>query len=206
MPIQMAYNILADSEYGVYDSIIVKVRDENKLNDTITAIESKLKMIRHVTDKTKDFTVTSNKQMQETRSAMMSTMNSFLLAIASVSLIVGAVGVANSMFTSVLEKTKQIGIMKAIGARNHDILMIFLLNAGLIGLVGGLIGAFFGTLLSGLLPMLMSGVRIVGRETIVSWQSLVVALAGSVLIGIISGIVPAYQASKLKPVDALRYE
>ncbi len=144
--------------------------------------------------------------MQETRSEMMSSMNTFLLAIAAVSLIVGAVGVANTMFTSVLEKTKEIGIMKAIGARNKDIMAIFLFNAALIGLVGGFIGIIFGILLSGILPALMGDVGMFRSGTFVSLESIIISLTVSVGIGIIAGFVPAYQASKLKPVDALRYE
>ncbi len=155
MPIQMAYQVLDDKDNGVYDSIIVKIKDEDNLDAVIEKIENKLMLSRHVTEKDRDFTVSSNKQIQEQRAEIMASMNMFLIAIAAVSLIVGAVGIANTMFTSVLEKTKQIGIMKAIGARNKDILLIFLFNAGLIGLVGGILGIFLGALLSGSLPALM---------------------------------------------------
>ena len=169
-------------------------------------IENKLMLVRHVTAKTKDFSLSSSKLMQETRSEMMSSINSFLVAIAAVSLIVGAVGIANTMFTSVLEKTKEIGIMKAIGARNKDIMYIFLLNAALIGLVGGFLGSVFGVILSGTLPALMGETGMLRGGTFVSVNAIMLALSVSVIIGIASGIVPAYQASKLKPVDALRYE
>ncbi|MBN2421981.1 ABC transporter permease [Candidatus Woesearchaeota archaeon] len=206
MPIQMAYKVLDDKENNVYDSIVIKVKDEEKLDETIEKIEKKLMMVRHVTEKTKDFSISSSKQMQETRSEMMSSMNAFLVAIAGVSLIVGAVGVANTMFTSVLEKTKEIGIMKAIGARNRDIMIIFLLNAALIGLVGGFIGIVFGIILSGALPALMGEVGMLREGTFVSVNSIFMAISVSVIIGIIAGFVPAYQASKLRPVDALRYE
>jgi putative ABC transport system permease protein len=206
MPIQMAYQVLEDKENDVYDSITIKIKDENQLDAVIEKIEKKLMMIRHVTEKTKDFSVTSSKKMQETRSEMMSTMNTFLIAIAAVSLIVGAVGIANTMFTSVLEKTKEIGIMKAIGARRRDIMAIFLLNAALIGFVGGIIGVVFGGILSGALPALMGESGMLRGGTFVSLNSIIIALSVSVGIGIAAGIIPAYQASKLKPVDALRYE
>ena len=200
------FGLIHDKENGVYDSIIVKIKDENDLDAVIEKIEGKLMLSRHVTEKDKDFTVSSNKQMQEQRSEMMSSMNAFLVAIAAVSLIVGAVGIANTMFTSVLEKTKQIGIMKAIGARNKDILLIFLLNAGLIGLVGGLLGVIFGTILSGSLPALMGEVGMLRGGTFVSLHLALVGLGVSVFVGIAAGIFPAYKASRLKPVDALRYE
>ncbi|MFH0875022.1 MAG: ABC transporter permease [archaeon] len=206
MPIQMAYQMLEDKENGIYDSIVIKVKDEERLDEVIAKIENKLMMVRHVTEKTKDFSISSSKQMQETRSEMMSSMNAFLVAIAAVSLIVGAVGVANTMFTSVLEKTKEIGIMKAIGARNKDIMTIFLLNAALIGLVGGFLGIIFGTILSGVLPAMMGEVGMLRGGTFVSIDSIFIALSVSVVIGVLAGFIPAYQASKLKPVDALRYE
>jgi putative ABC transport system permease protein len=206
MPLQMAYQVLTDKENGVYDTVVIKVKDENQLDATIQKIDTKLMMVRHVTDKTKDFSITSSKQLQETRTETMSSMNAFLLAIAAVSLIVGAVGIANTMFTSVLEKTKEIGIMKAIGARNKDIMYIFIFNAALIGLVGGLLGIILGILLSGVLPALMGQVAFLRAGTFVSPHSIILALSVSTIIGILAGFVPAYQGSKLKPVDALRYE
>jgi putative ABC transport system permease protein len=206
MPISMAYQVVEDKENGVYDSVVIKVKDEENLDETINKTEKKLMIIRHVTEKTKDFSISSSKKMQETRSSAMSSMNTFLVAIAAVSLIVGAVGIANTMFTSVLEKTKEIGIMKAIGARNRDIMSIFLLNAALIGLVGGILGVVFGTILSAFIPALMGETGMLRGGTFVSFDSIIISLSVSVLIGIIAGAIPAYQASKLKPVDALRYE
>jgi putative ABC transport system permease protein len=206
MPIQMAYQLLDDKEKDVYDSITIKIRNEEELDYVIEKIEKKLMMVRHVTEKNKDFSVSSNKQQQEARAEMMSSMNIFLLAIAAVSLIVGAVGIANTMFTSVLEKTKEIGIMKAIGGRNRDILLIFLMNAGLIGLIGGVIGVFLGGILSGLLPTLMGEEGFFRGGTFVSLTSVILAVSISMGIGIVAGLIPAYKASRLKPVDALRYE
>ena len=211
MPLNNAYEVIEDKEKGVYDSIIIQVKDEEQLDQTIATIEEKLRIARHVNEKEQDFTISSNKEKQEQRAEMMSSMTTFLTAIAAVALLVGAVGIANTMFTSVLEKTKEIGIMKAIGARNNDILTIFLLNAALIGLIGGLLGIVFGYLLSGVLPALMGeagGVmsRMGSAGSVISLNSVFLALGMSVFIGIISGVIPAYKASKLKPVDALRYE
>lgn len=211
MPIDMAYEILEDKEKGVYDSIVIQVKNEDELDQAIENIEQKLMIIRHVTENKKDFTISSNKQSNEARAEMMSSMTMFLTAIAAVALLVGAVGIANTMFTSVLEKTKEIGIMKAIGARNKDILAIFLLNAALIGFIGGLLGVIFGFLLSGFLPVLMGmGGGIMGRMgssgSVVNMTSVGLALGISVFIGMAAGAIPAYQASRLKPVDALRYE
>jgi len=206
MPIQMAYQVIPEKTNGIYDTLVVKIKDENLLDEVITKIQDKLMISRHVTEKNKDFSISSRKEMQQTRADTMNSMNTFLLAIAAVSLIVGSIGIANTMFTSVLEKTKEIGIMKAVGARNQDILQIFLFNAAFIGLVGGILGIILGTILSGFMPALMGGLPMARGTTLVTLNSITMALSVSVNVGILAGIIPAYQASKLKPVDALRYE
>jgi putative ABC transport system permease protein len=202
----MAYQVIPEKTNGIYDTFVVKIKDENQLDETILKIQDKLMTARHVTAKKMDFSISSRKEMQQTRADTMNSMNTFLLAIAAVSLIVGSIGIANTMFTSVLEKTKEIGIMKAIGARNGDILFIFLFNAAFIGLVGGILGIILGTILSGYMPALMGGLPLGRGTAIVTFNSIAMALSVSVTVGILAGIIPAYQASKLRPVDALRYE
>lgn len=206
LPIQIAYQIIDDKKNGEYDTLVAKIKNEDQLDDTLAKIESKLKTSRHVTENDKDFTVISSKKMQLKRAEMVSSMSTFLLAIAAVSLIVGSVGVANTMFTSVIEKTKEIGIMKAIGARNNDILFVFLFNAVLIGLVGGIIGIILGAILSYFLPSFLGDTPLKDATIIISLDSIIMALFVSVVVGMLAGIIPAYKASKLKPVDALRYE
>ena len=109
------------------------------------------------------------------------------------------------MYTSVLERTKEIGTMKAIGAKNSNIMSIFVIESGLFGLAGGITGAIFGVFLS----FLVSGAaNSYFGETIlafqISWPLVIGAIFFSFFIGIIAGLVPSYKASKLKPVDALR--
>ena len=200
MPIKAAYDVIEDTTKNEYDTIIIKVEEDTNLTGFTEELEEKLMISRHVDEEDKDFTLSSNAQMAEMRTDMMSTMTTFLTAIAAISLIVGSVGIANTMFTSVLEKTKQIGIMKAIGARNGDILRIFLLNAALIGIIGGLVGLLFGYILAQIIAMAMS------IEAVVSLSIIAIALGVSLGAGIIAGIVPAYQASQLDPVEALRRE
>lgn len=200
MPINSAYDVIEDSVRDEYDSIKMTVDDPDDIENLSDKVEKKLMLSRHVTEKDKDFSVMNTAQISEMKEEMLGTITSFLTAIAAVSLLVGAIGIANTMFTSVLEKTKQIGIMKAIGAKNNDILIIFVLHAALIGLIGGIIGIGLGYLCSMLLSMLL------GSQTIVGVMSIVYSLGVSIAAGVLAGLVPAYQASKLKPVDALRYE
>ncbi|MFH1470212.1 MAG: ABC transporter permease [Candidatus Micrarchaeota archaeon] len=216
MPIDNAYEVINGSIQDEYNSIQLLVKDGADIDEVETEIINALMISRRVT--TQDFSISATKDMLASISSATSSITLFLAGIAAVSLLVGAVGIANTMFTSVLERTKEIGIMKAIGARNSDILTIFILNSGLIGLVGGLIGVILGTVASSFVSSLLTGSGIQmpflgrggsgGSSLIGSINFTIVfgALAVSVLIGVISGLIPAYQASKLRPVDALRYE
>lgn len=122
MPIDGAVTLIDDAENGVYDSISIKAKNEDAVDSLTEDIVDKLMISRHiVSDDDRDFSVSASKSMAESVTEMTSSMTLFLSAIAAVSLLVGAVGIANTMFTSVLEKTKEIGTMKAIGAKNRDI-------------------------------------------------------------------------------------
>jgi putative ABC transport system permease protein len=205
MPIGGAMDLITDAKKGVYDSISVKARGEDLVDGLTKDIEKKLMISRHINkEDDRDFSVTASKSMAESVTEMTSSMTLFLGAIAAVSLLVGAVGIANTMFTSVLEKTKEIGTMKAIGAKNKDILMIFLFNSAMVGLVGGILGIILGAFVSSGLQAMMGGNMALGSGLSISLMLEGLTLA--VLIGVTSGVVPAYRASKLKPVDALRYE
>lgn len=211
IPLETARTALEDIDDKELSSITVKVEDMNLVDNTIADIEKKLMMTRGILQETKrDFSVSSMKSMQQNISETLNTMAIFLGAIAAISLVVGAVGISNTMFTSVLEKTKEIGIMKAIGAKNRDIMIIFLLNAGMIGLVGGIGGVILGSVASGSVGALVSetgnGMMRMFGTTSLSIELLLAAFLFSILIGVIAGAIPAYRASRLKPVVALRYE
>ena len=209
IPIDAARDVLEDVGEDDYDSISVKIEDVDIANETVNLIEEKLMLSRGILyEDDIDFTVTNPSAMQETMQETMSSMTLFLSAIAAISLLVGAIGIANTMFTSVLEKTKEIGIMKAIGAKNLDVMLIFLFNAGLIGFVGGLGGLVVGIFGSGLVGSMGSDggmMRMMGSTSITPGL-LIGALTFSVIIGMVAGAIPAWNASKMKPVDALRYE
>jgi putative ABC transport system permease protein len=124
--------------------------------------------------------------------------------IAAISLLVGGIGITNTMYTSVLERTREIGIMKAVGARNQDILLLFLIEAGLLGLVGGVIGVGMGFGLAFGVASIISSV--LGGLSLSIDFSLSLALGAFVFsmgVGTIAGIIPAIQASRLKTVEAL---
>ena len=153
-----------------------------------------------------DFTVMTSGKAMRLVGDIISIIEFVLAAIAAVAVIVGSVSIMNTMYTSVMEQTKEIGVMKAIGARNSHIILIFLFESGIIGLVGGAIGIVLGMILAKAVeyyahnngfPMLL--------VTFSPWTIILVA-AGAFFIGIASGFMPARQAVKLKPTEALRYE
>jgi len=209
MPIEAARDTLGDVGSDKFDSITIKAVNTDDVEQIMAEAEQKLLISRHLTESKKDFSISSTKSMQETITSVTQTISLFLESIAAVSLLVGAVSIANTMFTSVLEKTKEIGIMKSIGAKNGDIMMIFLLNSAIIGLVGGILGICLGSAISSLLPLL--GMRLMGMggggmTTVITPLLLMYAVLLAIGIGMAAGVIPAYRASKLKPVDALRYE
>ncbi|WP_440948781.1 ABC transporter permease [Methanosarcina sp. T3] len=204
MPIDGAVDLIDGAQEDVYDTITVKAESEDQVDGLMDDIVDKLMVSRHIIQEDdRDFSLSASKSMADSITEMISSMTLFLGAIAAVSILVGSVGIANTMFTSVLEKTKEIGTMKAIGAKNRDILMIFLFNSAMVGLVGGFLGVLLGSIVSGGLQSMMGDMTSGGG---VSPYLIVEGLALAVLTGVTSGVIPAYRASKLKPVDALRYE
>ncbi len=137
---------------------------------------------------------------------VMGAVSGFLAGIAGISLLVGGVGVMNTMYTSVLERTREIGVMKAVGATNGHVLAIFLIESGLMGLVGGAVGVVLGLLLSGVAGVIIRTAFNVKFVSVVSPVLIVGTLLFSFLIGAVAGLLPARRAAKLPPVDALRYE
>ena len=137
---------------------------------------------------------------------MTSIVSAFLAGIAGISLLVGGVGVMNTMFTSVLERTKEIGVMKAVGAKNSHIWTIFLIESGLIGLVGGIAGIVLGLGLTTLASSFIEKFFEIDMVVVASIPLIVYTLAGSFALGAFAGLWPAWRASKLRVVDALRYE
>jgi putative ABC transport system permease protein len=212
MPYQEVYSLrdgeenAAERERDVYDTIEIKLYNNADYDSALQEIERKLRLSRRVTEDTQDFYVNSQKDAIESTQKLINGLTAFLAFIASISLLVGSTGIANTMFTSVLEKTKEIGIMKAIGAKNGDIMMIFLCNAAMISLVGGIIGIILGTAAVQLILFLISMKMNIPFEFALSLKGTLIATLISIIVGLIAGLVPAKNAAELKPVDALRYE
>ncbi|MFB6089072.1 MAG: ABC transporter permease [Candidatus Aenigmatarchaeota archaeon] len=156
---------------------------------------------------TKDFSVQTTEQIRESIDNVLGLVQGLMLGIAALSLLVGGVGIMNTMYTSVLEKTREIGIMKSVGAKNSHILGIFLIESGLIGVIGGIIGIILGAILGKVAEygiIQMTGLSIL--EIAITPELILGALAFSFGIGSLSGVLPARKAAKLKPTDSLRYE
>lgn len=156
----------------------------------------------------RDFSVMTPEKADRLIGNVLSIIELVLIVIALISLVVGAVGIMNTMYTSVLERTKQIGVMKAIGASNESILSLFLVESGIIGLVGGILGIIFGILSAYLISLAAAGFGVRGLFSFASLDffGLFVVLILTFIVGIISGVMPARQAAKLEPAEALRYE
>jgi len=199
IPLEGARELFNEEES--VDVIIVQVKESADIPQLQENIEQELERKRGDTN----FQVLTASQILEQINQVLGIMQIVLVGIAAISLLVGAIGIMNSMYTSVLERTREIGIMKAIGARNKDILTIFLIESGCIGLVGGILGVLLGT---GLALAIGPFSKNVGFSLSITVEPLVIlfGLCFAFVVGIIAGILPAYQASKLKPIDALRYE
>lgn len=165
-----------------------------------------LRNFRNVDEGKEDFDIQTPEDILKTVNNVLLVLQVVLIGIAAISLLVGGIGIMNTMYTSVLERTKEIGIMKSIGAKNSDILTIFLIESGFYGLAGGVIGVILGLGVSfgvGKIASIALGSDLFKASF--SPYLVVGALAFAFLVGCASGVLPSMQASRLKPVDALRY-
>lgn len=179
--------------------LVVIVASDHNTDDVAAELENMLIDLHHVTKQTEDFQITTASSIQSTVAGVTDILGLLLGGIASISLLVGGIGVANTMFMSVLEQTKDIGVLKSIGAKNRDVVLLFLCEAGIIGLIGGILGVVLSFLVSGVLGA-------VGVPTSLTPELLLAGMLFSVVIGLIAGVAPSRNAAKIPPVEALRYE
>ncbi len=201
---QFAARQLTTTGQHVVNSIVVSVSDKNNIDTAIADITSVLQY-RHNIDPTdptvsNDFTITSQQDLVSTIADTTRNITLLLGAIAAISLLVGGIGVMNIMLVSVLERTREIGIRKALGAKERDIWVQFLIEAASLTFAGGIIGVIIGA----------AGSFVIGRTgtmtTLVTANVVILAVSVSVGIGLFFGFYPAWNASRLNPIEALRSE
>ena len=199
IPIPTAQHFLSGDDY--VSSINVQVEDEEFMTVVQEEITNLLLVRHNISDpQLADFSVMNQADILETISAVTGAFTIFLGAIAGISLIVGGIGIMNMMLTTVTERTREIGLRKAIGAKNRDISRQFLMEAVMLTFIGGIVGIFIGWLVS-------SGIsKFAEITTTVSTWSIALAFGVSALIGIGFGYYPAKRAAELNPIEALRYE
>ena len=202
IPILTAQKKVFGSEFpNTVNMIMVKTVDDNQLNVAEQQITEILRRRHKIgVNGLDDFEVRNLAQMQETIKSSAKTMSILLGAIASVSLMVGGIGIMNIMLVSVTERTKEIGIRMAIGATTFDIRLQFLIESLLLSLFGGVIGIITGVL-GAMLIKISTGTNI-----FITGFSIIISIGFSALIGVTFGFYPAYRASLLNPIEALRYE
>lgn len=175
--------------------IVAVVEDVNEIETTISSVET---LLAEMYPKG-SFTVTDAGSQVAASQKSANTMSVLLIAVASVVFVVGGIGIMNVLFVSVKERTREIGILKALGSSRKDILLQFLLEANFISLLGGIIGVAVGYLL-------MPVVRLSGMSVVASTSASVIALLFAIVTGTLFGFYPAWQAACLKPIDALNHE
>ncbi len=198
--IQIANHLLY-TRFANIDQIILSARSFKEINSAIQEITKLLRERHHIEGKEPDdFNIRNLTELVETLSSTTRAITNLLLCIAMISLVVGGVGIMNIMLVCVSERTKEIGLRMAVGARQRDILRQFLMESILLCMTGGVIGIIIG-----------HGASLVVAEILkwpiaVSPTAVILAVAVSVTVGIIFGYYPAWKASRLDPIEALRYE
>ena len=186
------------------DVIVVEPKDKDDLDKTKEDLEKLLRQRRDVKKGEENFEVSTPESSLATINSVLSGVQIFIVIVASISIFIGLIGIINTMTTSVMERRREIGITKSVGARNEHIFLQFFIESSLLGLVGGIVGALLGTIIG------IAGIQgingFIGTDLApnIDFVLIFFSLLGSFLIGGIAGIIPAMQAAKQNPVEALR--
>jgi putative ABC transport system permease protein len=189
------------------NAMMAKVQSEELIDQTIFDIKTTLRNRHNIADPSKDdFTVRSQKEFAETIGAVTGIFTILLACVAAISLLVGGIGIMNIMLVSVTERTREIGLRKAVGARKQDILSQFLLEAVLLTFTGGILGIALGALLSFGASFISARLLEASWGFLLPLNAVALGVGVSVAIGLGFGIYPARKAAELNPIEALRYE
>jgi len=195
--------ITRSSAYDEVNMIYVSALNSEVMDEATDEITSLLRAQHKLTgDDEDDFSVFSQETFTEAATEITGIMKVFLGGIAAISLLVGGIGIMNIMLVSVIERTKEIGLRKAVGARDKDIMMQFVVESLIIGFAGGLIGVLFGWGISSVIDN-VAGSTLNAK---MSWDAILLSVTFSITVGLVFGIYPAQRAAKLEPVEALRTE
>jgi putative ABC transport system permease protein len=185
-------------------TINVQVASSELVDQAVDEISAILRERHNVVEGDEDFVIQSQEDILEASTSITDTLTLFLGGIAAISLVVGGIGIMNIMLVSVSERTREIGIRKAVGARRQDILIQFLLESATLSLMGGLIGIAVGWLASRLIGSIQLGTS--GVDPVVGLDTVLMATLFSMAVGLFFGVYPATRAARLNPIEALRYE
>jgi len=205
MPYTTAMTYVTGQKY--YNRLIIQATSDKIVPVAAADIKLTLEESHNITDPAKDdFTVETQQTLANTLGTITSALTYFLVAVASIALFVGGVGIMNIMLVAVTERTKEIGLRKALGATDRDILAQFLLEAILLTAIGGIVGILLGAGLAFGISIGLSKGLGVNWQYVFPWGGAILGLSVSALIGLVFGGYPARQASKKSPIEALRYE
>ncbi len=205
IPRDTAYDLFEITDEEV-SAIVVKTFAGFSAIDVAEDIKHDLRRSRNQKEGEEDFTVETADEVIGSFLQILGVVQALIVGVAAISLVVGGVGISNTMYTAVVERTREIGIMKAIGAKKNTILTIFLFESGFLGITGGAIGAALGFLISKVVEIAAGAA--LGQDLIrayVTWQLVAGVLVFSFIFGILAGYFPARKAATMQPVEALRH-
>lgn len=189
-----------------YALLAGRVEDVDRIEEIRLRAKKNIRKARGLEEGKEDFFIQSTEQMIESFSGALDIVVGFIVLIAVISVFVSAINTANTMFTSILERTKEIGILKAIGARNSEIMYLFIFESVILGFIAGVIGILVGFGLSYVGGLILRSLGWGFLKPSFHWLLFIGLMAFATLVGGISGIIPAFNASRQNPVDSLRYE
>jgi len=196
----------ADSDEELSYAMILARADKDNVDEVAERVEKKLRQHRDLDEGKEDFSVQSYAELLESFTVVLDIIIGFIILIALISVVVSAVNTANTMITSVLERFKEIGVLKSIGARNSEIFKIFLFESGFLGFVAGCIGVLVGWGGANFAANILDNAGYGFLSPHYSWTLFTILILFATLTGAVSGMIPAWRASKINAVDALRYE